>query len=220
MPKIFSRLLVVLAVGWTGSASSALLPPVTAGGLEWLQPLNFTGYTWSAINTVCNATTGSCNGSLGGNDLTGWTWASVDDINGLFNDYIGSMTMGPGPDRATGYSTDWLWTMVADGFRLTASDGETAIIRGRLRDSFDANNGYIGEMFWSYSLICCDYDYDIATSNTYLGKNTLGFRSDDPGAWFVRDTNASSVPISNTMALMGLALCALGFTGRQRALNT
>lgn len=192
MLKIIQQFLIVLIVtGWAGSASADLKPPVAVNGLEWLQPVDFKGYTWSAINTVCNATTGVCIGSLGGNDLTGWTWAGVDDINGLFNHYIVSMSMGPGPDRADGLLDDaWLAAMTDDGFLLTAADGETRIIRGRLRDSFNAGNGYIGEMFWSYVLECCDFDYDIATSNSYLGKNQLEFK--EHGAWFYRPLDSDN----------------------------
>jgi hypothetical protein len=193
MPKILRRFLMVLIVtGMAGQANADLQPPVTVNELEWLQPVDFQGYTWSAINTVCNATTGTCNGSLGGNDLTGWTWAGVDDINGLFNHYIGSLTLGPGPDRAdSGIIEDsWLQAMFADGFLLTGGSGPPAYIEGRLRDSFDAGNGYIGSMFWAFVLECCEFDYDIATSNRYLGKNQLS--SDGIGAWFYRPLDSDN----------------------------
>ncbi len=64
------------------------MAPATVNGVEWLQPVDFVNLSWNDINTVCDATSGFCNGSLNGNDITGWTWASLDDANGLFNYFL------------------------------------------------------------------------------------------------------------------------------------
>ncbi len=214
MIKTTGLLVGLLVSLGAGPTTAAMLPPVAVNGLEWLQPVDFIGYTWGAINTVCDATTGSCNGALGDNDLTGWTWASVDDINGLFNYYIGSLALGPGPDFTSAPFTDWLSGMTTDGFLLTHIESEVRYIDGRLRDSFDTGNAYTGEMFWS--AFGPEIFGSIADSSDYTPKNSLICDCADTGAWFVRDPNATAVPITNTLALLGLGLFALGCTGRKR----
>jgi hypothetical protein len=76
MSKLIGRLSVVLAFGWDGSASAALMPPVVVNGLEWLQPFDFTSLSWNDISAVCDPTTGYCDGSLNTIDVTGYTWSS------------------------------------------------------------------------------------------------------------------------------------------------
>lgn len=203
----------------TGSAHATLLPPVTVGGTEWLQPLDFVNYTWNAISTVCDVTTGACNGSLGGNDLTGWTWADVDDLNALFNHYIGSPALGPGPSTISGdLGTDWVESMTADGFLSVIDVSELEYITGNLRTSFDATSTYLGRISTSRMLDGFGnilFEQSFAVTSSTFAKNAL---SSDTGVWFVRDPNAVSVPITDTLALVGAGLCALGFTNRKRAI--
>ncbi len=96
---------------------------------EWAQPGLFTGgglypnvlfsygLTWDEISAVCPLSNGGiCTGKLAVTyaegdeqlnefnyvieyDMNGWTWASVEDMNTLFNVYAnGSCVLGPGPD--------------------------------------------------------------------------------------------------------------------------
>lgn len=218
MPKKFRSLLVVLAFGWTGSASAALMPPVTVSGLDWLQPVDFTGYSWNDINTVCDATSGACNGSLAGNDLTGWTWASVDDVNGLFNHYIGYMALGPVPGSVFANGTTWLSAMRADGFLVT---GTTFLPSGAHIEGFVRTLDVNGNPFLSSLGAAGSASFPLGLQVARNEYGTLkGNQSEQIGTYFVRDPNASAVPITNTMALMGLALCALRFASRKRTLNT
>lgn len=199
------------------SAHATLQPPVTVGSTEWLQPLDFLGYTWNDINSVCNSTTGVCSGSLGGNDLTGWTWARVDDVNALFNYYIPGGTLGPGPDLATGGPfSDWLTPMLDDGFLVTGTGNDSIqyeLIQGSVRTSYDSQKAYYAFMAVSNSIGGGFFDNaDAYTSLTHdkTYVDTIG------GGWFVRgDTSTISVPITDTLALLALGLCALGFTTRK-----
>lgn len=69
---------------------------IEVDGKEWYQPYLFVGLSWNEINDVCPD--GTCTGMLNGQDMTGWTWASVKDMNDLFNYYFGWKRLGPGPD--------------------------------------------------------------------------------------------------------------------------
>jgi len=42
------------------------------------------------LNTVCS--TGTCTADIGTVDLTGWTWASADDLRSLFNAFAFAAT--------------------------------------------------------------------------------------------------------------------------------
>ncbi len=63
------------------------LDTVFIDGREWAQADLFTNLSWNDINAVCPE--GACAGTLNSYDMTGWTWASVDEIKTLFNKYIG-----------------------------------------------------------------------------------------------------------------------------------
>ncbi|MFT4520645.1 MAG: hypothetical protein ACI9JM_003049 [Halioglobus sp.] len=58
------------------------LPTIIANVAEWAQPEEFGALSWDEINVVCPA--GVCTGTLKGFDMTGWTWATVDDVSVLF----------------------------------------------------------------------------------------------------------------------------------------
>ena len=56
-------------------------------GKEWTQtPF---ASSWDQINAVCPAPAGVCGSGerLHGYDMTGWTWASIEDVEALFNAY-------------------------------------------------------------------------------------------------------------------------------------
>lgn len=54
---------------------------------EWLQPADFIDYSYNQVAAVCP--NGICSGTLPGStiDLTGYTWASSDDVRFLFQAY-------------------------------------------------------------------------------------------------------------------------------------
>ncbi len=76
-----------LAVIFTLFSTAALAQPVIKDGKEWLQPADFLNLSWDDVALVCDPGTGLCDGELNSIDVTGYTWASVDDVNGLFNTY-------------------------------------------------------------------------------------------------------------------------------------
>lgn len=60
---------------------------VKVEGREWLQPADFVNYSYNQLSEVCPD--GMCSGTLPGStiDLTGYNWASSDDILLLFKEY-------------------------------------------------------------------------------------------------------------------------------------
>jgi hypothetical protein len=98
-----------------------IIDTITAGGKEWAQVDLFFLLLWQEINAICPAPAGVCvdNGTLNGYDMTGWAWASVDDVKALFNGYIGEDVLGPETDfyrDATGQTVERFFD---DGWRPT-----------------------------------------------------------------------------------------------------
>lgn len=126
----FTTLLAMVVIAtFSTSVRAALMPPISADGNIWLQPLDFVNFTWNEIDAVCNSASGGvCNGSLGGNILTGWTWAGIDEANSLFNSYIGTDELGRGGnpydngDLYEEFESSWAPAWFSDGFLPTRED--------------------------------------------------------------------------------------------------
>lgn len=121
-----------------------VIPPsehVIVNGRTWAQVDLFSGVTWNEVNAVCPG--GDCDGLLNAYDLTGWRWASVDDINALFNSYIGTWPLGPGPDSYSEFNTSWGSAVFNDGFRPTSQNSTESLIWAHMADSESTTNAYI-----------------------------------------------------------------------------
>ena len=128
------------------------------------------------------------------------------------------MALGPVPGYVFANGTTWFSAMGADGFLAT---GTSIIPVGAHIEAFVRTLNFNANPIVT--------DISVAGSASFptglqIARNDLGTlkgnQSEQIGTYFVRNPNASSVPITNTMALMVLALCALRFTGRKCALNT
>jgi hypothetical protein len=154
----------------------AILGIVVVDGKEWLQPDLFTNLSWNDINAVCPE--GACAGTLNGQDLTGWTWATVDDLNALFNYYIGTEVLGPGPDiYVVSPDSEWAPAFFNDGWRGT---GVKDSVRGWVR-SLGEFGAYTPSMSNDYTPL--DDTVDIAITNDSDG---VELRRDFVGGWFYR----------------------------------
>lgn len=213
MKKITHLLAVLVLTGGVGSANASLMPPVTVDGRDWLQPVDFINLSWNTMNSVCNATTGLCSGSLGGNSLDGWIWASVDDVNSLFNHYLGAAhTLGPGPDTFEQADGVWALAFFADGWLMTNGGIDTGIkeVFGSTRDTVtDGASGAtlanIGLMSWGTR------DGSPVETTTTTAKAQTSDSSPNIGAFIFRP-----VPSPGTLPLLGLSLAALAYCRRER----
>lgn len=96
---------------------------VVVGDKEWAQVDLFAGLSWEEIDSVCP--NGDCEGNLNGFDVTGWTWASIDEVSSLFNRYGIEPPLGPGPDGeyTSAVRSDYAEAFFSDKWRPTSMYG-------------------------------------------------------------------------------------------------
>ena len=160
---------------------------ITADGKEWAQVDIFSGLSWKDINAVCSADTGACSGVLNGYDITGWTWASVDEVNALFNFYIGSAVLGPGPDLFVGqWDSTWAQTIFDNGWRPTIPSDSLPQIAGATRSQVPSSNteAYYGVWLDHIEEPCFECGgSDVAGTNRVTDTDN---GNDGAGAWLYR----------------------------------
>jgi hypothetical protein len=82
-------------LGLIGSAAIAGPIYIDSSGREWLDVNDTRFRSWDDTSAVCSAATGDCSGVLASNgsssdiDLTGYTWATGDDVRELFYEVAG-----------------------------------------------------------------------------------------------------------------------------------
>lgn len=224
MLRLIGRSLVVLAFGWVGPAS-ALHIPVTVNGQEWLQPLDFVNLTWSGISQVCAPSSGLCGGELNGMDVTGYTWASISDLQSLFNYYIGSELLGPGHGQHAEDESIWAPAFFADGWVSVYGDASVIhLTGGMVRNSyFTTEHGQLTylsylEDRWGVP----EYDLpniDVVSADTDVGPQlSVGSSYSSVGAWFFRNQSEppTEAPTPATVSLLGLGLATLVYSRRKR----
>lgn len=154
---------------------------IRVDGKEWYQPDLFSNLSWNEINAICPE--GVCNGTLNGHDMTGWTWASLKDINDLFNYYLGSELLGPGPDRVE-LAPDAGSNIFEDGWLPTVKVffdpyGYQRWIKGWTRNGLNTNPNQA----WPGSWEQFDPFYsEIQTDESYAKDHSWVL----DGAWFFR----------------------------------
>ncbi len=60
----------------------------TSDGRQWRELYETTGLSWSQVASVCPTDGQSpCSGTVGGRNLSGWTWATAGQVRDLMDDY-------------------------------------------------------------------------------------------------------------------------------------
>jgi hypothetical protein len=148
------------------------------------------------VAAVCPA--GACAGRLNGFDVTGYTWASVDEVFGLFNSYGISppLVNTSGSNSASEVDSSWAPAFLSD-FTLTGSFPGRVINEAWTKESFPApdSRGIIFEISDGTPGSGDDVELDRSSPNT-AGVSL--------GAWFWAPApSATPVP---TMSTYGLVL--------------
>jgi hypothetical protein len=214
MKVLMAVIFFLIFVGGAGSAR-AYHAPVSVNGLAWLQPIDFINSSWNEIADVCDPITGLCTGSLGGNMLNGWTWASVEDLNALFNSFIGRDELGPSsPDSYFEVGSTWapsfLGVFECTYCEIDGSESSFGVY-GTIRDSFDAGRGYSAVMTDNSNASASAGDFT-STSGIYFKNGSVDTR----GAWFFQEASSPPTDVSSptTVPLLALGLLSLSLLRR------
>ncbi|MDX2427742.1 MAG: hypothetical protein QNK22_03550 [Xanthomonadales bacterium] len=194
----------VLTVAILLQATPSQAASVIKDGNEWLQPADFVDISWQQIDAICPATSDRvCTGSLGGIDITGFIFASIEEVNMLMATYG-----VPQPDLCGGSAArveDSAWAPAAfadfspteefDGNRYLEANVSDANICDAIIDPFCdfEQNGFIG--------IQSDVDF----GDSYCA----GPGSIPIGAWLYRPYSPAPVAIT-TLSNYGLLLAIFG----------
>jgi len=192
-------LFLLLFMGGAGGPAHA--GPIV-NGLEWYQPAALLGYSWNQFDATCGG--GSCSGLLGGAgpDLTGWTWASADDVGALFAALtphpggIASVEASQPADVSWGF--DFLGLFDVTNVVLCCGIEATGVL-GVTSTPAAAGSAYYGEV--SVTLSGAGFSARAATDDTVAVADTWA-----GGGWLYR---AATVPAPGSASLLGLALAGL-----------
>ena len=209
--KSFQWYALVLVSGLAFGASAAPITEyVTIDGQHWAQPDDFTLLTWNDINAVCPG--GVCSGSLISGSTTfemdGWTFASVNDVNALFNVFIGDSASVPtgfplvGPSFLSEIDSTWAPQFLTM-FNPTRVNNDSRSVAG-WTTTFRADPA--GDSYRLGAIVNApDLSSDIANTaaSAFPTASTSGI-----GAWFFR-TDPTTVPIPGTLILIALGLVGL-----------
>lgn len=113
---------------------------VLVGDRYWMQPDLFPDLSWRDINAVCPPPTGVCYGTLGYLDVTGWTWATGDEVTAFLNTLLGT-TLGTVPD----YVEIPEWTTLSPFFfnYFSSQTDDPSTVYGWIRDEANILEGYV-----------------------------------------------------------------------------
>lgn len=199
-----AKLVALCLMTWTISAQAILMPPVTVNDTEWLQPTDFLGVGWHTLAAVCDPGSGACSGLINGDDVTGWIWASRDEIYPLFNVFLppGARLHGPGYS-GSGHDPVAVANFEAAGFQFAANPDLQGFkvfeVFGFTRESL--GNGSAIAAVAGRSNVVDPFLSRVSTADDYRYA----------GAWLYR----SQVPTAATLPLLILGLGALGVKRRQ-----
>jgi len=196
--------IAVLAVAATQTVSAApITETVNIAGQEWAQVNLFTNTSWNTLNTQCPGSVCTATSTINGYDLAGWTWASNQTVQTMFNVFTGQFTLAP-----TFYlesNSTWAPKFLSYFFPTST----TVFLRrvwGLSSTDTEFDSSFAPRVDDYFTVIrpdetcsaCYAHYKDLPNSNT--------------GAWMVRDP--ASVPLPPTLTLFGLGLASLRISRR------
>ncbi len=206
MKNALLKWIAALAVSVSQTVSAVpITETVIVGNQEWAQVSLFTRVSWNTLNAQCPGGVCSIASTANGHDLAGWTWASNDTMQALFNSFTGLAS--PAPTTTSEQDAPWS-PIFAALFTPTDYSPGGRIATGGWTSTTPGNE----ISYYAYSS-----SYPDPTDDDELGFSFIqfgnDFRFDSLGAWFVRDAN--QVPVPATLSLFGLGVASMWIARRK-----
>jgi hypothetical protein len=171
-------ILLTLMVGFASFPAHAVL----IDGRDWRQPIESKNLSYNHLAAVCDVNTGVCNGeaiNIGqpNVDLTGWIWASIDDVARLF-------------ERVTGQVSGSFYESTE--FRDSARSAWVA-------SAIDVDGNGVDFGLFQATRIAVDQDFGVYGLTRSLFDNTSAHRA------YFRDTSGGSQAILKNGVLLSAA---------------
>lgn len=182
---------------------------VIVDGLDWLQPKDFTNLGAWEVAKVCDESTGLCDGVLNGIDITGYRWATNEEVEDLFN----SSLFDSRPNRATKLvERDSIWApAILELFTPTLDFPDFyKAIYGVTRTQYQflqyAAPGIFDRTDW--------WENDLKITGIFA-KVPNDTKGDGYGVWLYKQAS-NDIPEPSTYVLMALSLLIVNLRKRKR----
>ena len=183
---------------------------VVVGSQQWAQVNLFTNNSWNEINTQCPSGVCGALSKVNGWDLIGWTWASIDSVQELFNSYTARTDVAP---FSYGEIESAWAPLFLSHFGATTANERRGMVRGW---SSTPSAAIRPGRPRAYSPVMRDaFGVQVfPDAATTAGSNGVVSASGTFGAWMVRP--ATPVPLPATLSLFCLGLATMWVTRRKR----
>jgi hypothetical protein len=187
-------LVIFFATGLITS-SATFAATVSADGKNWRQLTETGGLSFNTITTLCPIGGGACSGAY-----DGWTWATVSEVQSLFQTYNATFVANGGVSTvgAVGNNNPWAPSFLADFNKTQGTTGTYENVAGWTATASDSTWAFIGEVSDSF-LVSASYP-DLMRTITSTRTGSIPGR----GVWLYE---TSPVPLP---AAAWLFISALG----------
>ena len=137
---------IVFATGiFTSSASFAAT--VSADGKNWRQLTETTGFSFDSVTNRCPIGGGACGGAF-----DGWTWATVTEVQSMFQTYNSAFVVNGGTSdfEASGNNNAWATAFLTDFNKTGGAAGNYPFVSGWTATEIDPTFAYFGEVSDSF----------------------------------------------------------------------
>lgn len=200
------QILTSLALTLMFFVSAAQAQNVEIDGRIWRQPSETQGFSWDQIAAACPAGGGACTGTLGGQSLVGWTWATRTEVEELFEHYNPAWPGGP----TVVSEADSAWAPAAEAdFNNTNTTGAVWVVEGWMA----TGSNPFGDFGYIFNIASPAGEDEMRT-----GPRPRSAITPNSGVWLYQEA-AADVPIGGAAYLLlgCLGAGALGARRRRRS---